>query len=41
VLLSSTDSSHLQATCASARAPLRNEAEVARLIRQKCLEMRV
>lgn len=41
VLLSSTSSDHLRATCAAARAPLRNEAEVASLIRQKCLETRV
>jgi D-threo-aldose 1-dehydrogenase len=41
LLLSSTDSTHLKATCAGARLPLRNEAEVATLIRQKCLDMRV
>ena len=41
VLLSSTDRNHLQAICAAACVPLPNEAEVARMIRQKCLDTRV
>jgi len=41
VLLSSTSTDHLKMACAAAGAPLRNEAEVARLIRQKCLDLRV
>jgi len=41
VLLSSTSTDHLKMACAAASTPLRNEAEVASLIRQKCLDMRV
>jgi D-threo-aldose 1-dehydrogenase len=41
VLVSSTKVSHLQMVCRAANAPLRNEAEVANMIQQKCHESNV
>jgi D-threo-aldose 1-dehydrogenase len=41
VLLTSTNPRNLEMAYAAAKAPLRNEAEVASLIRQKCLDLQV
>jgi D-threo-aldose 1-dehydrogenase len=40
VLVSSTKTAHLETACAAADVPLPNEAEVADIIRQKCMMTR-